>query len=452
MSTVPVSGGVGDVYINPGEATSTKVKEEYEKWMKVIDDIFKKGEFTKEDYTDLKEAMQALKKLAQEGDKTTSPGQVYYMPKEMLEKLDKIFSMLALVGITTDKDLNTPFEIAFALAAMKELKNFKSDEGITFEMVVEFALGGLSNVDKTLQEMLYTNFILKANGQYDKKLSDLEEQLKLTKKILDTLKDIQNFRNRKIGAPGAGEIDWSKNPTEASPEVGEITDEDVQEILKYKQQLSDEMKELQKLRGIPPAEYTPPEAGSVEETLQNVLEDLDGITPPPDLPGMPKTEADWKKFEGHDFPPYMDDPPNSGQESALGEWAQRNGVSVLPLGTFLERAAEKASLVRKEWAISIGLDKTNPELMNDRDLSELISDVSEAKPELNKFNMKTWLLDSKAQDDLNKAGTATESFNDTQKEELRETQYNFETFVKIANSLMDSMKKILERYAQGIAR
>jgi hypothetical protein len=386
-STVPVSG-IGDVKVNPQEATSQKLLNEYMTWMKEIQEIFNKKKWSTSDYNNLVKAMQHLKDLALHGDKT-SPYGPYYMPKDMLGKLDTVFSMLESVGITPEGGLN-PKD---GLKAMQKLKDWVSDDGknITFELVLTNAVGELTGAAKTLQSMLETEFVIKANGQYEKKLSSLEDQIKVSKDVIDWLADLQDYRNKRIIKPGtptwndsSGYSTWENGKwvwhpltetgkTPIAPNIADIKKEDIQQLVQYVQTLSSLIKEL-KDRRISPSDpnyaNSPPPEGSLEATLTQIRHDLNFLIPPPNLNDASKLED---------------------AKGSIYNWLMDGNYQ-------------------------IGGDA------------------------------------GKFQDHIAKANNAALSLNESQKDELRSTQYNYEQFMKIATSLMDNLNKLIVRFAQGASK
>lgn len=80
------------------------------------------------------------------------------------------------------------------------------------------------------------------------------------------------------------------------------------------------------------------------------------------------------------------------------------------------------------------------------------------KNDLSSVTIKQWIEDASAGADgdkqrhLSNAITSSESFNDTQREELRRVMFTFEEFYKSATSLLSRMTQLIEKMAGAIAR
>lgn len=83
---------------------------------------------------------------------------------------------------------------------------------------------------------------------------------------------------------------------------------------------------------------------------------------------------------------------------------------------------------------------------------------------LNDFNgltgsnpIQQWIQDAQAgatgnyQNDLNNAVTSSQSFNDTEREELSQVMFVFEEFYKSADTLLSSLTQLIQKMADGIA-
>ena len=92
-------GGAGDVYLSP-EHTSTKIKEEYERWMKDIKSVFDKDPalWTEQDYWTVQNALDGLDKLSKTVD-NTSPGGPYGLTRTMYDDMKSVFDFLKTAGL-----------------------------------------------------------------------------------------------------------------------------------------------------------------------------------------------------------------------------------------------------------------------------------------------------------------------------------------------------------------
>ncbi len=444
MSTVPIVG-IGDVYINPEEATSNKLLEDYMKWMRQIEDIFSQPNtppFSSADFQKLQEAVAALKKLAVEGDRT-SLGGPYYMPKDMLGKLNMVFSWLQIEGFKLDGNMTLEQGLD-AMAKVKEAQT-KDPSGnvVTFETVVTNALGELSGANRSLQSMLYTEFVLSTNGKYEAKLSDLEEQLKLTKEISQTLANMQDWRNKFVTAPNSP--GWN-NGELVGPTIKEPTAEDIAKLKEYRDQLAAQLEQID------PSGTERLKDGSLASSLSKVLDDLKFLNDPA------AAKATLDKL-----------PPSTNNGPELLQWAIQQGLVENP-GSPVDnptgylaatiKALTEAQKARKDFIKSQGLPYTTDENAMSK-INEVRDAAGKGDWDTVKWAARYWLMDNQDkvsnesgnfQDRLNKAIGAAQSLNDTQKEELRSAQYDYEQFMKMATTLMQIIHKIIEEPAKALGR
>lgn len=445
MSTVPITG-VGNVIINPEEATSNKILDEYMKWMKDIQEIFDRGPpFTAADYAKLQAAEAGLTQLALEGDKT-SLGGPYYMPKDMLQKLDTIFALLKgahLIGP------DAPTDPAEAIKNMNVLYNWKGKldgKDVDFQIYLAGAVGELSGANKSLQSMLYTEFVIGCNDQYEKRLSDLEGQLELTKDIMDNLGNIQDWWNKYVTVPASPGFN---DGNQAFPIIGDPTVADMKKLNEYRKKL---IADLDKMDPNPPGTLRKTE-GTLANNLSKVIEDLNFLTEW-DNSAIPDNaaEMDMSKL-----------PPDNATVNDYYNWAIGQGL--IPSGGSPEEV-----LMRKVQAVQLGykaqtdwLKKAGIPYTDQNDAVEKIKKArADSKDEWQFYlwSAKNWMMDNRDtqsttgehQDNINKAITSGNALNDKQKEELRSIQYDYDQFMKIAGNVMATLTKTIEKMAEGISR
>lgn len=406
METTPVTG-VGSVPINGEERTSNKIVDEYMAAMKQIQAIFDKVPLTANDYHALQKAMQALKKLAKEGDSTTTPGMIYYMPKDMLAKLNTIFAMLNAVGISADQNVDDQT----ALIQMDWLQNHYKDtqvgsdgkeHEITFQTLLSGAVDGLTGATRSLQSMLYTYFVLATIAKFTEDLASLEEQLKITKKITDVLAELQDFRNSSIADPA--NPGWNDGNPVAPTLV--LAPDSVQKLSNYRDQLQSLLQEL-KGQGA-----TEEETDSLAQALTEVQKDIN----------LTLAYADKKVKTDPSFPPQQ---ANQTDAEWRKTWSPKNWEDYTTYSQFAGGPTAGATPEEKQGVL----------------------------------NVRAWFLDyhgsttgnaGSVSSNLSKAITATISLNDVQKEELRTVNYVHEQFMKMATTLMQLITKLIEKPAAAI--
>ena len=257
--------GIGGVPVTRGEHTTTKIVEDYQKWLKIIQDIMRKKEFSKEDVIELRNAYSQIGKLAKEGDTSTNPPS--YMTERMLESLNPLFALFKMIDIG-----NEEIDYAVTLQGLKVLKEYsgvdQQNRTVTFDSILASALN-ISGEDKPLLSMLYTFFIMNVNAKYEKDLESLEAQLQVTKKVADLLSRMQDFRNRQTGVPGTpGWTDKNKDPL--SPVLELMTIEDAREFLGFRDELKAAIKDLH-------AEGAESGDGTLLDNLNVVLNNLENV-------------------------------------------------------------------------------------------------------------------------------------------------------------------------------
>jgi hypothetical protein len=385
--TIP---GIGTVHTSP-ESTSTQVKEDYEKWMKMIESIFKKdeSEWTSADFTQLIEALNGLQKLAQEGD-PTGTGSIAYLTQDMANNLAAVMDLLAVSGITPNSKL-TPDE---GLIAMDTLNGWKNDKGVTFFLVVSNAVGDVQNADKNLQMML-ADFVLGALNDYDKSLSSLAEELQINLRVATTLAKLQELRNKVVQAPKDTTIDPDKTPSPPSPAVT-MTDEDLKNLMIYRQELRNEINDLKA-------------KGGDTKDLEQVLNDINDQLAPGDAIWGQKNQ-DTGEYPYPDVTNWKDE-----------QWANFFG---------------------SDWFLSVkeGSKDDKGNIVNNP-LNWFSDNLSQAGGSAGDY-----------QDHLQNAINTANSTNDTQKAHLQALQTTSSQITDLASALIDAIQKIIMAFATGTGK
>lgn len=287
--TIHSIDGIGDISTTY-ESTSKKVVEEYTKWMTIIKNIFDKPEssWNTNDYNQLIEALEALKKLAKEG--ATSNGVTDYLTNNMAAKLQSVYALLNEFGISADKHLN-PQQ---GLEAMKMVKKFEGvlNDGtkVTFARILSNAVSGISGQDTSLQEMLLASFLTGAYQAYENNLKTLKEQIQVNTRILELLTKIQELRNKVVKTPDGVPWNPSDKPGTVTPVVT-MTDADMKDLVKYREQLGAELEALKKC-GV-----SDTDPNSAAFALKQIVNDLDSSLNEANSklipPGPPSNTSTW---------------------------------------------------------------------------------------------------------------------------------------------------------------
>ena len=254
--------GVGDVPVSQEESTSSWLAAEYKKWLGVIKDIMDRGKYTPQDIENLQKAVNELANLAKKGDTSTTPPS--YMQPDMLEYLNVIFALMNKSIVP-----NGTIDWSTVVENLKVLKStvFTREDGstVTFDRILNEAYN-LSGADRSLQSMLYADFVLGINKVYDAKLEALEAQLQLTKKIAELLAQMQDFRNGHVHAPGTpGWIEGEQKPT--APTIDQLSPDELLKLVKYRDELNNLINQLK-------GQNAATGEGSLIDSLQNTVNDL----------------------------------------------------------------------------------------------------------------------------------------------------------------------------------
>ena len=379
--------GIGQVEIS-GEYTSAKVKETFEEQMRELSRILNKppATWTEQDYLDFQKALNALGSLLKNGDNTT-PGGPYYMTGDMVAISSVIIQTMQKVGFKPGLDLDPKL----GLAMMKATEMSKA----MLELIGKAT--NMKGAEKTLQEMLYSDFLLKGSEQLSGKLKELNDALKANQKILDILAAIKKLRNDCVKV--APDKIWGDKP----------------DIKNYK-----DMAQYQ-------ADLQSWNARKAYEDNKQALEN--------------GTKINGKDPELKPLPPRIvmtDDQVKELlklRDDLKAQLAELKKAGITP--------DQSGNLADKIQAIVDGLDK----------------DFSQTNdPGLAAYN---WMMDGQDQiggdagsrdKALTNGTTASQTLNDNQKDQLNQTWFVFEQFWKIAAPLMDKLSETIKKAAAAASK
>ena len=261
MSTYAVSSSSGDYRVNPNkEYVDKRIKEEYEKQMKIIQDIaLKRGEYTPEDYEALKKAMGELEKMAKDGS----------MDGTMITNMKNVFSILGPAMKRGDHYVSfDEFK-----ANMKTLKGFKGVDGdgneINFTALMLSAIGDARSSDMTVMEQLFTILLKEATERYEAEMEKLKAALTMNLDITKTLTAIQNLRNQWANVPKDGITDGT-NPIPIDVVLPPGAEEELKDLIEKLE------KQLKKLEELNPGSSE--KTGTLANDLKLVIGDLTKAT------------------------------------------------------------------------------------------------------------------------------------------------------------------------------
>jgi hypothetical protein len=91
--------------------------------------------------------------------------------------------------------------------------------------------------------------------------------------------------------------------------------------------------------------------------------------------------------------------------------------------------------------------------------SQLISSLQQVQTDLNNVdNLTDWIQDTQTnnvgqfQNDLSNAVVASQSFNDTQRENLRNVMFIFQEFYQSSSGLLSDLDQLIKKMADALAR
>jgi hypothetical protein len=263
--------GLGKVPISGEERTSAELVARYKDLLGQLEELSKKKNPDENDVKKMQELINALGKLAKEGDTSTNPPS--YMPKYMLQDLKYMLGLAQTCGFTYGGATAT-------LEGLQSLLNYKETvvdkdgktRTITFEFYVRCGLD-ISGADKSLQEMLYTDFVKGAGQVFEKKLAALEEALKTNKDVASLLARLQELRNKFVSNPNTPTWGDSPNPSPTKPVLKDLTPEIIDEIIKLKKELKALLDKFPPPIG-PDGKPLPYPDNSLPASLKKVYDDL----------------------------------------------------------------------------------------------------------------------------------------------------------------------------------
>lgn len=219
--------GIGTVPTNISQDfTNANMAREYKKHMETIQRIFEKTELTDKDAEDLQKAMQGLYQLARAGLPGSDPSDPRYMTTGMLDGINTTTLILQSVGIS-------PPDFKCTKAQVETLRNTKvgtskvTGRTLYFPgFITEVINTQVSGATMSLSAMIQYQFIPDTFEMFAAILDALRKRMNNTKKIEDTTASIMEIANMITPAKPSG---FKPVPDNAY----DIPKELVDEIAKY---------------------------------------------------------------------------------------------------------------------------------------------------------------------------------------------------------------------------
>lgn len=225
MSDVKLVGYDFAIHTSPVDYTTAYITDEYKKHMDTLYRVFNKNTpLTEEDVADVQAAMQALNKLAIEGDSKSDPTRTMYMMPGMISSINTISLALSARGMTPPAFKGTVQD----LTEVKARPVGKDADGNPVSMAAYISMVTASettSATKTLVSMIETEFIPETFKMFAQILGGLQEGMHLTEEIMSILNQIMQISNMSDAGLPSGFKPLPENSSEIPPEcINDLVD------------------------------------------------------------------------------------------------------------------------------------------------------------------------------------------------------------------------------------
>ena len=449
ISSTYVINGLGPVPYQQGEYTDQAVVDLFESLMSDL-----KRAIAAKDEKAVAKAMQELEKLAKEGKDVNK--RKFYLSPEMLGKMNLIFTMLEQMGIKPEGGITgEAFNHAIdTLNGGIDIGTGENKQRLTIEEALNFALDGLSKESQTVQAMIETILVQEAVAHYEKMLKELQDALGADNDALKTLTKLQELLN-KVQIKEAKDFPIPPRSIEDIPKalqkdyIGRNFDTDGMndwEKEMYKTKLEEYLKSDDYFRDV----VTPlidkidlrdsyDSLMDYRKQIEEQLKALDGIDPEV-LKKLGQTTKDIGALS-----------------EALHKIKDKLDQTFAPVDELKDISDRYTALVQE------AMNCTDP-----KRLEELNKEIDRLKPEYMDLRdkemaaMTKWIMDGRDDPSGTEAGAMQKIISDalaaagtlsgSAKDSLRAEMSNFDQYIKLASALLDVVKKVIEKFAQGVAR
>ncbi|MCE2983599.1 MAG: hypothetical protein LW832_08545 [Parachlamydia sp.] len=474
--------GIGSVPSNRAEYTSGAVLKKYLENVAVFKEVFDKrlgNSLVPSDFEDVVNALVELRDLALNGATDGNPPLTFYLTAEMAVNMDMIFKSLKAVGITPDSTGFTDVD------KIELLRNWQSLAGFGVQALLNAAANVSTNSTRTLQSMVELEYIKQGNDLLALKFTALEESLRVTQGILDSLGIVQGISNQ-ITVTNRGNFAFPPKTDADIPSaaIGAIQSA----LIKILSDATPDVAGGSLTLRIP--SFTQSFNNSITAAKAAAL--ANGTTLSVELGQLTAASDIINDVIGHDW----SDAAAKGVsvESITIQYytqiykamASAQFRQVFPIATPTSTAAtELVAAKQKLYERLLTLEEISP--ANTRSVEgtlanfvyKVVLDISNAFKNINpaaltptqlasalKSAVSTWIIDNQdqkissslavqtgsIQDRITQAIKAAQSLNDTEKENVRNYQFVFEQFYKSASAVLQKVTQIIEKMAQGIGR
>lgn len=476
--------GIGTVPSNRAEYTSGSVLKKYLDNIAILNEIFNRRSSNPDasstplspaDFDRLMAALNELRDLAKNGVTDGNPPLTFYMTGEMATNLDLVLRSLKAGGIMLDTGYQDADKVTL-------LESWQSLAGFGVQQIMNAAGSVSTSSTRTLQSMVELEYVKQGNDLLAIKFQNLEQSLKTTQGILDSLTIIQGISNQ-ITVTNRGDFAFppgndNQIPSAAIAQIqnvfNQITDG------KDNSDMNGLVGQMRNFTNSYNASVTAARNAAANNPNTTFSAEMAKLNAASNIMNNVLT-ADWTSSSGSGK-------GSSTQNLTLEYYTRVYKVvasaqfrQVFPTATPTSTAAtELLAAKQKLYERLLDLEKISPD--NTRSVEgtlanfiyKVINDISNAfknltatsSPDQLKAAVSKWILDNQdqragagssndagaIQDRITQAIKAAQSLNDTEKENVRNYQFVFQQFYQSAATVLQKVTQIVEKLAQGIAR
>ncbi|WP_039359913.1 hypothetical protein [Candidatus Protochlamydia amoebophila] len=472
--------GIGSVPSNVAEYTSGSVVKAYLESINIIAEIFNRrssnpnssdSPLSDTDFDNLIAAMNKLRDLAKNGVTDGNPPLTFYLTAEMATNLDLVFKSLKAAGIVLD--------VTYPSGKTTLLESWQSLAGFGVQQIMNAATSVSTSSTRTLQSMVELEYVKQGNDLLAVKFQALEQSLKTTQGILDTLALIQGISNQ-VTITNKGDFAFPPTNNWQIPSTAVAQIQQAFNQIANGQDSSDLINRMRNFQttynnDIATAKQNAAANGTTFSTEFSKLTNASKIMNDVVL-------HEWTKSEGSGKDSSTENMKIEYYTKIYKVVASAQFTQVFPVATPTSTAAtELLAAKQKLYQRLVDLEAISPantrsvegtlasmifKVVQDISSAFLGLDASTATPEQLKTAVSKWIIDNQdqkissqagnnvgsIQDRITQAITAAQSLNDTEKENVRNYQFVFQQFYQSASTVLQKVTQIVEKLAQGISR
>lgn len=475
--------GIGTVPSNRAEYTSGAVLKKYLDNIAILAGIYNHREgvpgapsttLSSGEFNQLMDALNRLKDLALNGSTDGNPPLTFYLTAEMAINLDMVLKSLKAVGIMPGLASDYPENIKVQL-----LSEWQSLAGFGVQAIMNAAANVSSSSTRTLQSMVELEYVKQGNELLATKFNNLEESLRVTQGVLDSLAIVQGIANQ-ITVTNRGDFAFPPQNTAQIPASSIATLQAIFDNIRGGNTSGDPNNVYYKM-----ANFTNKYNSDVAAAQQAAIDHNTSFST--ELARMTNASDAFNSVLQNNWGSAGGGKSNSTTSNTIQYYTQiykavasAQFSQVFPTATPTSTAASELLAAKQQlYQKLINLERIAPANTRSTEgtlanfIYKVVSDISTAFLNVNPNNstalkdaVSKWILDNQnqkissaaansagsIQDRVTQAIKAAESLNDQQKEDVRNFQFVFEQFYKSATAVLQKVTQIIEKVAQGINR